>query len=84
MGWLWVENGLPIKRSKKEQREMRQKMALNPEPIHPGHGKTNVAKEMQKSVLKGIERQESVAKVTDKKAAKLRKVIITIVLTGWG
>lgn len=69
-----MENGLPTKLNRKEQREMQKRDQFNLEPIHAGHGRTNIAKEMESCVLKNIELQENVAKVTDKKAAKLRKV----------
>lgn len=74
MGWLWVEGGLPKKKSRTQQRAYNKNIAFDFEPIHDGHGKTNVRNEMKRCVLKGIEQKECVEKITDKKAAKLRKV----------
>lgn len=70
MGWTWKEGELPTKIHKNRSK----KQAIDNEPIHAGHGKTDIAKEMKSCVLKGIEKKESVEKLTDKKAAKLRKV----------
>lgn len=74
LGWIWVDKGLPIKPNERIQRKLQRNAKLDFEPIHKGHGKTDVAKEMERSVLKNIEQLEAVPKLTDKKAAKLRKV----------
>lgn len=76
MGWTWKEGELPTKILKSRSK----KQVIDNEPIHAGHGKTDIAKEMKSCVLKGIEKKESVEKLTDKKAAKLRKVTIGIFL----
>lgn len=70
MGWTWKEGELPTKISKNRTK----KQLCDTAPIHAGHGKTDITKEMKSCVLMGIEKKENVEKLTDKKAAKLRKV----------
>lgn len=74
MGWLWIDGELPVKKSRTQKRAFNKNIAFDLEPVHAGYGTTNVGHEMKRCVLKGIEQKESVAKITDKKAAKLRKV----------
>lgn len=71
MGWKWNDDVIP---SKSDQNKHRVFESLSIENVHKTFGKTNVQKEMAESVLKGVERKEAVEKVSDKKAAKLRKV----------
>lgn len=80
MGWLLTETGMPRKRERKEKNEddyeLSSAFSLVNNRTKLGH--TDVGKEMKGSVLNCIELQNSVPKLTDKKAAKLRKVNVFI------
>lgn len=77
MGWTWKDGELPTKPEteiKKRWWERRDE-PIDIENVHKDYAKTNVAKEMAGGVTNGMEKKRSIELITDKKAAKLRKVI---------
>lgn len=74
MGWTCIDGMLPKKPLQKPRRKWEQD-DIDLTDVHKDFTKTNVAKEMSKSVLKGIQTKREVKELSEREAHRQRKVL---------
>lgn len=78
MGWTTINGVLPNKPEKKPKRQWEVE-EIDSFDVHKDFTKTNVAKEMEGSILKGIQTRREVKLLSEREAHRLRKVYRIIV-----
>lgn len=76
MGWTEVDGVLRKKPEVENHNGWKVENLIDVENVHGDWAKANVKHEMRTSQTKGIEKLRSIEKLTDRKAAELRRVIV--------
>lgn len=76
MGWVRINGMLPAKIRKARRNRRDDDTDYN--DVHKDFTKTDVSKEMQQCVLKGIEKKRSIKVLSEREAARERKVRIHV------
>lgn len=86
MGWTnndRVVPAKPIEEKKKKHNKWKEEDIIDMTDVHEDLTKTDVKKELVNCCTKGIENKRAVEMLSDRKAAKLRKVITISALFQW-
>lgn len=83
MGWVNIDDVLPKKpvddkKNKNRHNQWLEEDMVDCTDVHENLAKTNVKKEMANCATTGIEKLRSIEMMSDRQAAKLRKVRIVI------
>lgn len=80
MGWQLLNGVVPVKVEKKRKNKWIVE-DIDWSDVHKDFTKTDVAKEMRGSVLKGIERKHDLKKPSEREALRARKVIKLLLIS---
>lgn len=83
MGWTNIDGVLPkkpVKEKREKHLQWEEEDIIDTTDVHEHLTKTNVKKELANCCTKGIEKKRAIEVPSDRKAAKLRKVIINFYL----